>query len=178
MRLHGAALRYFAFRIVKSKPLAEEIVSDSYVKLWQGKERVVSESSLKAFLYISTKNACLDQTALLRNKASYSFDMLDELLSPNEDMLTKMIQLELIKLIVEEVDKLPTQQAQVFRMTYLEQKETEEICQELGTTASSIYFARSKALAAIKKTFGFKRNLNFQELTFLMLLLSTFAKNN
>lgn len=178
MKLHGAALRYFAFRMVKNKALAEEIVSDSFVKLWQGKDRVVSESSLKAFLFISTKNACLDQADLLRNKAIYDLDILDELVSPNEDILTKMIQIELIKLIVEEVDKLPTQQAQVFRMTYLEQKETEEICQELGASASSIYFARSKALAAIKKTFGFKRNLNLQELTYLFILLYPLTKNN
>lgn len=174
MKLHGSSLRYFAFGIVKDKLLAEEIVSDSFVKLWLGRDRISSESSIKAFLFISTKNACLDQNNLLRNKMVHDNEILDELICPNEDMLTKMIQIELIKLIVDEVDKLPKQQAKIFKMTYFDQKETDEICEELGVTASSIYFARSKALATLKKAFGFKRNPNIQELTFIMFLISAY----
>lgn len=174
IKIHGSALRYFAFCIVKDKLLAEEIVSDSFVKLWLGRDKISTEANIKAFLYISTKNACLDQANLLRNKYVHDDDFLDELICPNEDILTKMIQIELIKLIVEEVNKLPKQQAEIVRMTYFEQKETDEISKELGITANSIYFARSKALATLKKTFGFKRNPNIQELTFIMFLLSSF----
>ncbi|WP_185212380.1 RNA polymerase sigma factor [Sphingobacterium mizutaii] len=174
MKVHGSTLRYFAYRIVRDKYVAEEIVSDSFVKLWVGKDRIKSESSIKAFLFISTKNACLDHTNLVRNKIIHDNEMLDELVSTNEDVLTKMIQLELVKLIVEEVEKLPKQQAQIFRMTYFEHKETDEISSELGVSANSIYFARSKALAALKKAFGFKRNPNLQELTFILFLLSNY----
>ena len=174
MKVHGSSLRYFAYRIVRDKYVAEEIVSDSFVKLWTGKDRIKSESSIKAFLFISTKNACLDHTNLARNKIIHDNEMLDELVSTNEDVLTKMIQLELVKLIVEEVEKLPKQQAQIFRMTYFEHKETDEISSELGVSANSIYFARSKALAALKKAFGFKRNPNLQELTFILFLMSNY----
>ncbi|WP_144043740.1 sigma-70 family RNA polymerase sigma factor [Sphingobacterium cellulitidis] len=178
MKVHGSALRYFAFSIVKDKSVAEEIVSDSFVKLWTGREKVSTESGIKAFLYISTKNACLDHINLLKNKVVHDYEILDELTSPNEDILTKMIQIELIKLIVEEVEKLPKQQARIFKMTYFEQKETDEICDELGLSSSSIYFARSKALATLKKAFGFKRNPNFQEFTFILFLISDFLIEN
>lgn len=180
MKLYGTSLRYFAFRIVKDKLLAEEIVSDSFVKLWLGRNKIKSESSIKAFLYISTKNLCLDHVNLIKNKVIHENDeTLNELLSPSEDMLTKMIQMELIKLIVEEVDKMPKQQAKIFKLSYFEQKETEEIIDELGVSASSIYFARSKAIASLKKAFGFKRNLNIQELTFVIgLFLIYFNKTN
>lgn len=156
MRVLGPSLRYFAFGFVKNKQLAEEIVSDSFVKLWQGKEKIGNESSISAFLYISTKNACLDQLDLLHNRAVHNQEELAFIENPSEDILTKMIQTELIKLIAAQADKLPSLQAKIFKMTFFEQMETEEICAELGKSSNSIYFARSKALIAIKKALGLK----------------------
>lgn len=161
MKVHGPSLRYFAFGFVKDKLLAEEIVSDSFVKLWQGRDKIRSESSIKAFLYISTKNACLDQLELLSNRATHQADELEFLENPSEDILTKMIQTELIKMIAAEVENLPKLQSRVFKMTYFEQMDTEEISVELGKSSSSIYFARSRALATLKKSIGLKNYTNY-----------------
>lgn len=170
MKVHGSALRYFAYGFLRDKALAEEIVSDAFVKLWTGRDKLHTESSVQAFLYISTKNACLDERNRLRNRTIHDNSLLEELESPSEDTLTRMIQVELIKLIIAEVDHLPLQQSKVFKLTYFEQMKTEEISKELGISASSVYFARSKALSSLKKMLGFKGHKNLQELIFLFLL--------
>lgn len=170
MKVHGSALRYFAYGFLRDKALAEEIVSDAFVKLWTGRDKLHTESSVQAFLYISTKNACLDERNRLRNRTIHDNSLLEELESPSEDTLTRMIQVELIKLIIAEVDHLPLQQSRVFKLTYFEQMKTEEISKELGISASSVYFARSKALSSLKKMLGFKGHKNLQELIFLFLL--------
>lgn len=163
MRVHGPSLRYFAFGLVKDKRLAEELVSDSFVKLWQGRSKIRSESSIKAFLFISIKHACLDQVNLLSHRAIHHDNELEFLENPSEDILTKMIQTELIRMIAVQVEKLPKLQSKVFKMTYFEQMDTEEISTQLGKSPSSIYFARSKALAALKRAFGIKHYANYKE---------------
>ncbi|GAA4517404.1 hypothetical protein GCM10023173_17870 [Sphingobacterium thermophilum] len=55
--------------------------------------------------------------------------------------------------IIKELERLPKQQAEIFRMTYLEGKSNKEICQTLGTTLNTIYFARSKALSTLRQIF-------------------------
>src|SRR5690606_16352483 len=101
------------------KEAAEEIVSDSFYKLWQGRENAKSVESIKAFLYISTRNACYDYSGKLKNRVHSEEDALETLVCQNSDILTQIIYTELIQLIAQEVDKLPQQQAAVFRMTYL-----------------------------------------------------------
>lgn len=172
MTVHGSALRYFAYGFVRNKALAEEIVSDSFIKLWEGRDKLLTENSVRAFLYISTKNACLDEQNSLRNRAIHDHSVLEELISPSEDTLTRMIQAELIQLIVAEVDRLPGQQSKVFKLTYFEQMKTDEISKELGVSASSIYFARSKAISTLRKALGFPRKNPIQELVGFLVLVS------
>lgn len=152
MKTHGSALRFFAFQFLRDKALAEEVVSDAFVKLWQGRSKLKSESSIQAFLYISTKNACLDECKKTRPKLVHDPAILNEVISPTDNILHHMIHVELIQLLVAQVNRLPAQQADVFKLTYFEELETEEISQRLGISTNGVYFARSKALSRIRKT--------------------------
>jgi len=154
MSWHGEHLRFFAYKITKNKEVSEEIVSESFYKLWQGREKAKSVAAVKSFLYLITRNACYDHIGSSYHK---TVDLGDELLwdtvEGGKDILTHIIYTELIGQIVAELEKLPKQQAEVFRLSYLEGMDTQEICETLGTTASSVYFARSKAISALRVIF-------------------------
>lgn len=150
----GASLRFFAFQITKNKEVSEEIVSESYYKLWQDRHKVLSAEHIKSYLYLVTRNACYDFIGSSYHKSAVSEDdALLDIEEPNADLLTQIIYTELIEQIVEELNSLPKQQAEVFRMSYLEGMDTQEICDALGTTTSNVYYARSKALAALRIIF-------------------------
>lgn len=151
----GESLRFFAYKITSDKDVSEEIVSEAFFKLWQGRQKVASFQSLKSFLYIVTRNACYDYTgsSLYRNRAYPDETFLSGRQNGDADILSQMIRIELISQIVMELEKLPKQQAEIFKMTYLEGKETKEISRELNTTVSNVYFARSKAIAYLKSVF-------------------------
>lgn len=147
-------LRFFAYSITKNKEVSEEIVSESFCKLWQGRTNAVSEKAVKSYLYLVTRNACYDYVgSAYRNSVDLDEELLWDSIETRSDILTQMIYAELIGQIVAELDKLPKHQADVFRLAYLEGMDTDEICEVLGTTANSIYFARSKALAALRLVF-------------------------
>lgn len=149
----GHALRFFAYSIIRDKEAAEEIVSDSFYKLWKGREKVKSFDNIKAFLYISTRNACYDYTDTLKNRVYAEEDALETMICQDVDVLTQIIYAELVQLIVKEVNKLPQQQAAVFRMTCLEGLSTQEVSEKLGTTTSNVYFAKSKAISTLRRAF-------------------------
>lgn len=153
MSIFGHSLRFYAYSLIRSKEAAEEIVSDSFYKLWKGRDKVVTESSIRAFLYISTRNACFDFMGTARNRVIRDSESMDLLFSTDPDILTKMIHVELIELIVKEIECLPPQQNKVFRMTYLQEMNAEEISQLLDISVSNVYFARSVALSKIRDYF-------------------------
>ena len=154
MSWYGGQLRFFAYKITRNKEVAEEIVSEAFYKLWQGREKAASAKAIKSFLYLITRNMSYDHIgSSYHNTVDLGEELLWDMVDKQTDILTQIIYTELIKNIVSELDKLPKQQSDVFRLSYLEGLDTQEICEALGTTASSVYFARSKALSALRLIF-------------------------
>lgn len=157
----GDELRFFAFRITDSKEVAEEIVSEAFFKLWQRREKATSLAGVKSFLYIVTRNACYDHVGSAHQQRTVLEEetILDTVqLVP--DILDQIIYTELIGQVIAELEKLPKQQAEIFRLSYLDGLETQEICEQLGTSASNVYFARSKALSRLRIAFK-EKNISY-----------------
>lgn len=169
MSKYGSSLRYFAYSIVKDKGAAEEIVSDSFYKLWNGKGRVKTEDNIRAFLYLATRNACYDFMDLKVNKIQHDSEALDFLIHPDQNFEAQIIYHEFLQYIAMELEKLPETQAKVFKLSFLDGLNTAEICDVLNTTPSTVYFAKSKAIQALKEVFKAK---NLKYYSILLLLLS------
>lgn len=150
----GEPLHFFAYKITKNKEVSEEIVSESFCKLWQRREKMNSYECIKSFLFLVTRNACYDHMgSAYKRKVSLSQTDWMSIAGKDGDMLGQIIYVELIMQIVDELENLPQQQADVFRLSYLEGMDTQEICDTLGTTANNVYFARSKALSTLRLIF-------------------------
>lgn len=52
-------LHRFAFSIIKSQHIAEEIVSDVFVQLWKKRDSLAEIKNLRVFLYVAVKNLSL-----------------------------------------------------------------------------------------------------------------------
>lgn len=171
MDLYSHNLHFFAYKLVRDKDIIPEIISESFIKLWQNRTQFFCIEELKSYLYIVVRNSCLDQAKKVRER--YIHGQMEEAFQiPNSenDILTKIIHTELITLLGEELEKLPKQQAEIFRLTIIEGKTTHEVCEELQTTASTVYFARSKAITTLRGVFS-KKNISFYQLATLLHLL-------
>lgn len=156
------SLFYFAYEIVKNREVAEDIVSESFFKLWSKGADANSLDWLRSFLYIVTRNACYDYVGSGYSKAITL--QVEEMLDREEDraeILTQIIYLELLDQVVGKLKKLPKLQAEVFRMSYLEGKGTQEISEALHTTTSNVYFVWSKALSTLMVIFRQKKLVYF-----------------
>ncbi|PRD45500.1 RNA polymerase sigma factor [Sphingobacterium haloxyli] len=167
-RLYNKQILFFAQKYVKNYQIAEEIVADVFVKLWERRASFSSLYRIRAFLYIATKNKCLNQlrgTSLcesLDDVESY-----EELLSEDADAFTKIIRTELLKAIYDEVQKLPEKQREVFNKTFLEDKTAEDIAKEMNMAPHAVYANKSRALAALR------HNLRLKDAFLLLAVLSS-----
>lgn len=170
MKEHLHALTFHAYKICRDKETAEEIVADTFSKLWQRKENFADETKIKSFLYITTRNACFDylKSAVQRAK-SLAMELDNDLILKETDPLTHLIHAEVIKLVFKEIKNLPERQQDVFKMVYFEGLTTDEICDRLSVTPNAVFVAKKKALATIRKVFAGKDPFTYLILTTLFL---------
>lgn len=170
MQQHVRALTYFAHRIVKDTSVAEEIVQDGFVKVWEVRNRLESPNKLKSFLYVTTRNACLNHLETAYNRRHILVhELADDVPETGNDALMGMIHAETIALIHRELLRLPDQQATVFRLVYFEGLSTDEICQRLGITSNAVFLARSRAIKTLQHFFKGKDLLVY--LAFLRIII-------
>lgn len=151
------SLLYFAKSMVREQETAEELVADSFVRLWQRRETFEDADKVKAFLYIATKNACLNHVKSAHARQTFDGESLDILQSADPDSYAQLVRAELMQQIYDEVMKLPEKQREVFRLSYFEDLTTDEIAERLRMTATAIFANRSRAVEALRTIFKNKR---------------------
>lgn len=142
-----ACLAFFAFKILKDDAAAQDVVSDSFVKLWQRREKIDKPDSIRSYLYTTVKNACID---LLRSKEKmrrHEVEMLAGSYEWEQNILHKMIEAEVLRHLVAARTKLPVKTKRVFEMFYFENKSYQQIAEELEI---SIHTAKNQKVRAIK----------------------------
>lgn len=166
-RLYNKRLLFFAQKYVRNYQIAEEIVGDIFVKVWERRTSFSNLNRLRAFLYIATKNRCLN--VLRATNAHEPIDDIanyEELLYGDADIVTKIIRTELLKRIFDEVERLPTKQREIFNKTFIEDKTIEEISDELGMAPQAVYTNKSRALMTLRQ------NLHIKDFLLLIILNS------
>lgn len=153
-RSYNRPLLYFVLQYVKREEVAEEIVADIFIKVWQLRDNFNNTESLRSFLYISAKNASLNylRSSYVKQE-TVPVDLCEELLYEDADVLKKIVRIELLARIYADIDKLPHKQREVFVLTYIEDLDATEISERLGMTLNAVYANRSRAISELKNRF-------------------------
>ena len=150
---HNRKMLHFAKSIVKYQEVAEEIVAESMVKLWQQRETFETSDNVNAFLYVVIRNLGVNYIKSSYASQQFDYDIDDTLESMDSDIYVKIVRAELLQSIYNEVDKLPEKQREVFRLTYFEDMSTDEICEKLGMSSSAVFTNRSRAVENLRLVF-------------------------
>lgn len=171
--LHHQSLFYLSFRIVRDQPGAEDIVADTFQKLWENRERIRSENHIEGFLRMVTRNRSLnyrkheDLKLASENELRYLHEDLD-----GTDLAAELIEAELIKNIHKAVERLPRKCKAVFKLIYFEQYSTREAAEKLGITERNVLNQKQRALQLLRGYLG------PGDLSLLFLILMAYHFNN
>lgn len=145
------SLCYFAMRIVKEKEEAEDIVIGVFSKFWNRKKDFESIIKLKGFLFITTRNACLDYLRKVDREDSHHKDMLYILSKEEEETYeAEKTRAEVLRKVYAEIEKLPTQCKKVLELSIFEGLRSKEIAEQLDITVSNVTSQKSRAVQLIK----------------------------
>jgi RNA polymerase sigma-70 factor (family 1) len=149
-RMYYAPLCLFAERMIKDRPAAEDIVGEAFVKLWHRHRDFENQQNIKGFLYITTRNACLNMLKQMQRE-SLSKKQLAYLSADKEGfILNDMIRNEVLAQISSEIENLPEQCKKIFKMSYFEGRKNQEIAEILDISVHTVKNQKARAIQLLK----------------------------
>lgn len=147
-------LCYLAQGLLGSRPAAEDIVSESFARLWERRERLSSRGSLRAWLYTTVHNACID--TLRREKLrsihqAYTKRAGEEGVRPAEH---RIIEAETLHRLYTAMETLPPRCGRVLRLYYLEEKSLQEIATDMNVSINTVKTQKGRAVELLRKRVG------------------------
>lgn len=110
------SLHRFSFSIVKDFEVAEEIVSDTMMKLWDMGNKLATIEKLDAYLFTSIKNACFTFLSKRKLETLENDELSINNISDFENPETLLLVSEMEKKINSCVNELPPQCVMVFKL--------------------------------------------------------------
>ena len=135
--------------------VAEDLVQDVFLRIWQKRTPLLLKEGLKAYLYSSIQHACLDFLKHQKIEGNYCESIINRLKIEEIDYYnnnTKSVfdDDERIVQIYEELEKLPPKCKEIFTMSYLEERKTDDIAKLLSLSKRTVEAQLYKALKKIR----------------------------
>jgi RNA polymerase sigma-70 factor (ECF subfamily) len=140
----------FAFKYLKDLESARDIVQEFYLYLYESRQSISIQTSLKSYLYSAVKNRCLNQVKHEQVKEKHRTMSRSgaNLSDPNLEEVMDAVELE--AKIYEIVSKLPEKCRQIYIMSRVDGKRNREIADELNLSIRTVETQISKALKSLK----------------------------
>jgi RNA polymerase sigma-70 factor (ECF subfamily) len=130
----------FAAAYMKNRMLAEEVVEDVFVKLWENRKMLPAIKNLNYYLYVATKHAAINSLQKDRRKyQSFHMEDLDEEVlhfrrTPEDLMISGQVLLEIEGII----NTLPPKCRLIFRLVKEEGLRYKEIAELLNISPKTV----------------------------------------
>lgn len=143
------ALAHYSFQLTLSRPIAEEIASEAFVKIWRMHYKLNSYSGIKAYLYKIVHRDSVEAISKEQRRAK-SYRQLPQAIN-TDSPFDKMVRSEVYRLIHTALKDLSPANRQVVIMHYFEGKTTGQISRELNLHPSTIKTQKKRGLQALRK---------------------------
>lgn len=140
-----------AYVILQDEEEAKDVIQQLFIDFWEKKLYLTVTGSLKSFLYIATKNRCINQLEkknIRQKHLTNIFYRATESISP-EDRLEQKEEREAFSLILQQM--LHPQTCKVLELAYLQGKSRNEIAAETGTSPNTIRNQLVNGLKILRK---------------------------
>lgn len=149
---HSQTLRNYMYYKCGNTQQAEDIVQESYIKLWDNCSKIIFEKA-KSFLYTVANNRFFNEIAhkkvvLEHQKRNVSKD------STNETPQFILEEEEFYQKLKKVIADLPEKQREVFLLSRIDKKKYAEISEIVGISVKAVEKRMSKALLIIKEKIG------------------------
>jgi RNA polymerase sigma-70 factor, ECF subfamily len=148
----------YAYTYLKSADISEEIVQEVFVRLWEKHQKILIHTSIRAYLYQSVFNGCMNYIKSMQSSGFKHVD-LEDVSIRNELLSMDVADSEFSRIYSEDVERdletaisdLPDQCREIFRMCRSDNLSYKEISNLLQVSKSTVKTQMSRAMNRILK---------------------------
>lgn len=146
-------LLIFSMGFVRKREIAEEIVSDAFVALWNQRSRIAEIRDLKSYLYILVRNGSISYLRKASGRKEISLENLRDfytlpLTSPENDEISD----DILEQINKAIEQLPPKCKMVFTLAKVQGVKYKEISTILDISVKTINNHIANALVHISQS--------------------------
>lgn len=147
---HYKGMYSYACVILKDEMEAEEIVQNVFVRVWEKKNSIQIETSLKAYLYRMVYNDCMNlvkhKAVVLKFQKEKTYAMKNE----RDNAEDKIASAQLNEKLSSALRELPEQCRTIFQLSRFEELKYREIAGQLGISEKTVENQMGKALKLLR----------------------------
>ena len=147
---HCQPLIYFAYRYVRDKSIAEDVVQEAFVNIWKNRSRFDFSQNMKSYLYTSVKNYALKflRHSEVRLKGVDQIQIRLGMVSTPDEVLDYK---EIEQIVEQTIRELPEKCGQIFSMNRFDGLTYAEIAEILNISIKTVETQMSRALRFLRK---------------------------
>jgi len=143
-------LTAFAYKFVKDTDDAKSIVHDVFIKLWEKRNDIDTEKSVKSYLYTSVNNRSLNY---IRDHKKFKRDdyTLENQISKTPNIEEELVSTDVQKKIEKGLNSLNPKVRKIFELSRYEGKKYKEIATEMNLSIKTVETHMSTALKVLRE---------------------------
>lgn len=142
-------LTAYAFRFVRELPIAENIIQDVFLKLWQNRHDLIITTSLVHYLFRSVRNHSLNHLDKNKVRSEYLKKQIEG--EPNYDDFSAFYpEIGLLDKIEAAIRALPAKRQEIFRLAREEGLKYREIADRLNLSVKTVEAQMTLALKQLR----------------------------
>jgi len=150
-KAHSKVFRNYIYYKCGDMQQAEDIVQDTFIKLWENCAKVAYENA-RAYMYTVANNAFLNQVA--HKKVVLQYQKQTTKIETNQDPEFVLEEKEFLKKLNKAIADLKEKQRVVFLLSRIDKKKYSEIAEILSISIKTVEKRMSLALATLREKIG------------------------
>ncbi|HEY8898417.1 MAG TPA: RNA polymerase sigma-70 factor [Niastella sp.] len=139
-----------AFELTESKTVAEEIVQDTFLKIWVKREMLPGVEHFRAYLFTITRNYVFTALKRIARKESIEVSAIQDAPLYDHDTEDRVLNNEYTRILQAAIDRLPEQQKQVYNLIKKEGLKREEAAAALHLSPETVKTHLAQAMRSIR----------------------------
>ena len=143
----------FSFSYLKSKEVAEDVVQEVFMKIWNNRKEIKNNTSFQSYLFTIALNAVRKHFNKLSKQNELKHNILFEFSENKPGFDDRSGYQFLIEKLDELVSQMPEKRREVFIKKKMEEKSLKEIAEECDITTKTVEYHITEAMKFLKIEF-------------------------
>lgn len=139
-----------AYELTESTTVAEEVVQDTFLKIWVKRESLLEVEHFRAYLFTITRNYVFTALKRIARKESIEVSAIQDVPLYDHDTEDRVLNNEYTRILQAAIDRLPEQQKQVYNLIKKEGLKREEAAAALHLSPETVKTHLAQAMRSIR----------------------------